>query len=83
MIEEGVKVGVIIAIGEGIKKTNTINVKYLPLIDVVLGVVIGVVYGSGDIRMDVFQGLIMGLTAAGLYSGVKNVGQGMRESEKK
>ena len=55
-------------------------VKSIPLIDLVLGLVSGVcVYGIGmkvGIIESILVGLALGLSACGLFSGIKNVSQG-------
>ena len=70
-------IGVIIALAELLKKVG-INAKYIPIADLILGLVAGFVYlYPGDVKMAVLYGIIAGLSAAGLYSGVKNVSQGI------
>ena len=47
--------------------------KFAPAVDLVLGIAAGFVYiAPGDPKLAVFYGLLMGLTAAGLYSGTKS-----------
>ncbi|WMM23658.1 phage holin family protein [Tissierella sp. MB52-C2] len=47
--------------------------KYIPVVSVVLGVVIGIgLFGDGDIKIGLVQGIFIGLSAVGLYSGTKN-----------
>lgn len=47
--------------------------KFCPIVGVVLGVVIGMVYVSPtDIAQGVLVGASLGLSAVGLYSGTKN-----------
>lgn len=78
MIEMSVMVAVIVAIGQLIKGLDMIQVKYIPLVNLILGILFSMAFGSGDLKMDLFNGLIVGLTASGLYSGVKNISEGMR-----
>ena len=57
---------------EVVKKIG-VNPKYIPVISVVLGVTSGIVlFGQGDIKVGVIQGMYIGLSAVGLYSGAKN-----------
>jgi ABC-type amino acid transport system permease subunit len=70
-------IGVIIALAELLKKVG-INPKYIPIADLILGIAAGFVYlYPGDPKMAVLYGIIAGLSAAGLYSGIKNVSQGV------
>lgn len=70
---------VIIAIG----KTLTIigfNKKFLPIVNVILGMIGGTLYlYPSDVKMGVLVGLVLGLTATGTYSSVKNVKEGINE----
>lgn len=57
---------------EVVKKVG-VNPKYVPVISLVLGVFSGIVlFGQGDIKVGVIQGMYIGLSAVGLYSGAKN-----------
>lgn len=47
--------------------------KFCPVVSVVLGIIIGLVYISpNDIAQGVLVGASLGLSAVGLYSGAKN-----------
>lgn len=53
--------------------------KFAAVLSAILGVVIGLVYvAPDDPAKAVLVGLSMGLAASGLYSGVKNTGEGMK-----
>ena len=66
-------IGVIMALAELLKKVG-VNAKYIPIADLILGIAAGFVYlYPGDYKMAALYGIIAGLSAAGLYSGVKNV----------
>ena len=70
-------VPLIMAISEGLKIAK-FNDKYIPVVNVILGVIGGVVYlNPSDVKLGLLQGLVMGLTASGLYSSVKNVNEGI------
>ena len=63
----------IIGLVEMLKKSG-LPVKLLPVVAIILGVVVGVVYISpGDIPQGVLVGVAVGLSASGLYSGGKTV----------
>lgn len=75
MVEASVITAAIIAAGELFKNLNIFNPKYIPIINILLGVILSIIYGADGIKIDIFNGIIAGLTASGLYSGVKNVKQ--------
>lgn len=80
-MSETVIVAVIIGLSEIFKKVG-INAKFIPIINLVLGIALCSAYStylSGDMRLDIFQGIIIGLTASGLYSGGKNILEGITE----
>jgi L-cystine uptake protein TcyP (sodium:dicarboxylate symporter family) len=53
--------------------------KFSALLSVVIGIVIGIFYlHPMDIKLGIFEGIIYGLTASGLYSGTKNTFQQFR-----
>ena len=73
--DNGILVAVIVALGEFFKKVG-LNPKLIPILNLIFGVVGGVIYLNPiDLKVGILEGLIMGLTAGGFYSGVKNVGQ--------
>lgn len=78
---ESIIVPIIIAIVELLKGLG-VPVKFSALISVVVGIVIGIVYlHPTDIKYGIYEGVIFGLTAAGLYSGTKNTVQQMRNGK--
>jgi len=62
----------ILAFVELLKKVG-FPVKYTPVVSLVLGVAFGMVYIEGEIKQSVIVGLMLGLSASGLYSGTKSV----------
>ena len=47
--------------------------KYIPIISVSLGIIIGIfLFSDGDLKVGLIQGIFIGLSAVGLYSGTKN-----------
>ena len=74
-------VALIIGIAEILKKIG-LPAKYIPIIDVMLGIAAGIcVYGlmlNHDLANGALIGLAMGLSACGLFSGVKNVVEGFK-----
>lgn len=47
--------------------------KYSPFIAVILGILFGLFYFSSNIKEGILIGLVVGLSASGLYSGSKNM----------
>lgn len=62
---------VVVGLVEVIKRLG-LNDKWCPLLSVCLGIIAGVVYASTDIKQGILVGIAIGLSACGLYSGVKN-----------
>ncbi len=75
MIELTTAVAVIIGISEIIKEAKLVNAKYIPILNLAIGIIICLFLSSDTIEMSVFEGLIAGLTASGLFSGTKNIVQ--------
>lgn len=71
MIEFGVIVAVIIGLSQVIKDATPIPTKYLPLINLVIGVIFGSIFLTGDLKTNILQGIIIGLTASGLFDQTK------------
>ncbi len=64
---------IVIGIVEVLKRVG-LKDKFAPVASIILGVVLGILYGSdGDIKKGVLQGIYFGLSASGLYSGTKNI----------
>ena len=71
------QIAIIMALAEMIKRLDIVPKKFIPLIDVMLGIISGLVVfgysmGLGAIK-GVILGLAIGLSACGLFSGIKNV----------
>ncbi|PEX38293.1 hypothetical protein CN455_13760 [Bacillus cereus] len=54
-----------------IVKTIGLQTKYVPLLNLTLGIVLGVLFLDGDIKTNVFQGIVIGLSASGLFDHTK------------
>ena len=52
-------------------KVSGVPSRWAPLLSVVLGVLGATVLIGGALRADILQGLMVGLTASGVFSGVK------------
>lgn len=73
-----VQVGIIMGIAEVIKKLG-LDHKYIPLIDLAMGLIIGLVVYTAHLHFSPVEGIVvgvaLGLSACGLFSGVKNLTQ--------
>lgn len=66
-----------------IKKAGLPN-RFAPLTSILLGLIFGIVFeNDGDIKNAIITGLIMGMSASGLYSGGKEVSKAAREMKNK
>ncbi|REJ29292.1 hypothetical protein [Caldibacillus debilis] len=54
-------------------KRGGLPAKYSPFVAVLFGLVIGIVYTDASLKESVIVGLMLGLSASGLYSGTKNM----------
>lgn len=66
----------IMGVSEVLKKAG-INEKFIPIVDLILGIGAGFLLSS-NVKEAIVYGIFMGLSASGLYSGIKNVKQGMK-----
>ena len=55
------------------------NVKYIPVVNLLLGLTAGIVLSLPDVMKGIFVGVAVGLSASGLYSSTKNVAEGIRK----
>jgi hypothetical protein len=75
-------VGTIMAVVELLKESGFPR-KYVPLVSVFLGILIGVFVVDHDLVNGLIDGLSLGLSAIGVHSGVKNVREGVLDWLKK
>lgn len=71
----------VIGLLEVLKKIG-VNEKYIPVFSLVLGLVFGMFFIGGDIQKGVIQGIYIGLSAVGLFSGTKNVAEGFVDANR-
>ncbi|MGI5999205.1 MAG: hypothetical protein ACOX89_11160 [Lutispora sp.] len=82
MFSEAIIIPVIIAVTEVLKGLGLPR-QFAAVASVILGIIAGVFYlDHPELKMRIFQGLVYGLSAAGLYSGAKNTIQEMRKRRK-
>lgn len=70
MIEITAIIGVVVGLSQ-IAKTNGLQTKYIPIFNLTLGIMLGVLFLSQDIKMNIFQGMIIGLSASGVFDHTK------------
>ncbi|MDF2532831.1 MAG: hypothetical protein K0R80_432 [Clostridia bacterium] len=80
---ESIIVPIIMSIVE-LAKSVGVPKKFSALLSVIIGIVIGIFYLHPlDLKLGVFEGIVYGLTASGLYSGAKNTFQQFRDHKNK
>lgn len=70
---------ILVGLLQAIKQAAFINDKFVPIISIVLGVVLGIVFTGFEIKEGIIAGLFIGLSAVGLFSGSTNVSEGIRK----
>ncbi|RBP27311.1 MULTISPECIES: holin [Bacillus] len=70
MVSLAMMIGIVVGLSQ-IVKTVGLQTKYVPLLNLTLGIVLGVLFLDGDIKVNVFQGIIIGLSASGLFDHTK------------
>jgi len=74
MIETTAIIAVIVGLSETCKAIG-MPVKWIPALNICLGILAMGFFGGDTIAANVFYGIVTGLSAGGLYSGVKNIAQ--------
>ncbi|AXO98657.1 holin [Bacillus thuringiensis serovar mexicanensis] len=70
MVSLAVMIGIVVGLSQIVKKIG-LQTKYVPLLNLTLGIVLGVLFLDRDIKTNVFQGIIIGLSASGLFDHTK------------
>ncbi|MED3126780.1 holin [Bacillus wiedmannii] len=70
MIEITAMIGVVVGLSQ-IAKTTGMQTKYIPFFNLALGITLGALFLSQDTKMNIFQGMIIGLSASGLFDHTK------------
>jgi len=81
-INYGVLVAVVIGLVEVAKRIG-VPEKFAPLVSLILGLGLSFLgfVANPDLASTIIGGIIIGLSAVGLYSGTKNVIEGFRDSQ--
>ena len=80
-ITTGLLVALLIAVLEVIKKVEFVDHKFIPIRSLGLGILIGIFYSGFDIKEGILYGVMLGVSAVGLYSGATNVVEGFKARE--
>ncbi|PGE31560.1 holin [Bacillus wiedmannii] len=75
MIEITAMIGIVVGVSQ-IAKTTGLQTKYIPLFNLTLGITLGALFLSPDIKTNIFQGIIIGLSASGLFDHTKIMKKG-------
>lgn len=76
-MDEAVMVAVLVGVLEVVKKTG-FNPKFIPVLSLFLGAGIGIIYSGFELKEGILSGIVIGLSAVGLYSGGTNVYEGIK-----
>ena len=72
-------VPLIIGLSEVIKRIG-FNQKFIPVVNLILGLAAGIFFlNPEDLKAGIIQGIFIGLSASGLYSGTKNIVQELKQ----
>lgn len=76
-----VLVPILIGVLQVVKKSDLFNSKFIPIVSLVLGVLLGIVFTGFNIKDGIIAGLFIGLSAVGLYSGTTSVVKGIKTNK--
>jgi len=71
-MEPAIIISLILGLTEAIKRLFKLDKRYVPALAVILGATIMFISGFGNYGYTILTGIIYGLSAVGLFSGVKN-----------
>jgi len=71
MFDIALLITVIVALTQLVK--NFVPNKFLPVVSLILGLIAGIFYADGDLKNQVMYGLMIGLSASGLFDQSKIV----------
>lgn len=75
MFEIGVLIAVVVALTELVKRFD-VPKKYIPVVSLLLGLVAGIFYVPGELKEQIMYGLMIGLSASGLFDQSKIIKKG-------
>lgn len=71
MVDLTIAIPVIVALVEAIKRASGMDSKYAAILSVLLGALGFALLADGEMVAKIFEGVVAGLSASGLYSGTK------------
>jgi len=73
MVETVVVVAALVGLVEAFKRALLLPSNVVPLVSISFGIIAMFFLSEGDVALRVFEGIVSGLTASGLYSGTRAV----------
>jgi|GEM_PF-5539652 len=61
---------IIVGVSQVIKEAFHLKPKWIPTVNLILGMIFSIIFLNEDIKINLFHGMIMGLSASGLYDQV-------------
>lgn len=74
-----VLIPILIGILNVVKSTTLVDHKFIPVVSLFLGVLLGIVFSGFALKEGIIAGLFIGLSAVGMYSGTTNVIEGIKK----
>ena len=71
MLNFAIAIGITGGLVQVIKKATRIKSDYIPLLAVVIGIIVSMVFGTEGWQMNLFVGIITGLSSSGLYDNLE------------
>jgi hypothetical protein len=71
MLDITIAIPVLVALVEAIKRASNLDSKYAAILSVALGALGFALLADGEMTARIFEGVVAGLSASGLYSGAK------------
>jgi Phage holin. len=76
MFDIALIIAVVVALVELVKRMNIVPTKFLPLLSLAFGLLAGLIYLGGSFKEKLFYGIVIGLSAAGLFDQSKIITKG-------
>ena len=79
MLNFAIAIGITGGLVQVIKQATKINTDYVPLLAVIVGIIISMVFGTEGWQMNLFVGIITGLSSAGLYDNLEGASKMLKK----
>jgi hypothetical protein len=79
-LDSTIAIAIVVGLSQLFKQLN-FPVKFVPLLNIILGILIQYFYLTNDVRQAILGGVVIGLSASGLYSSAKNISQGVNNKK--